>query len=478
MADLSNFQNEGVRFLAPRRAAILTDDAGLGKTAQFIRAADANISERLLIICQSISIVSWQIELPKWGIFPRPVFSINNISKCIPMGPIAAIVTYDWLGRNFSNESTRRKLKKLFQSTERFDIAILDEVQSLKSSDASRTRAAYGPRLDLSGAITRFGLDSNEPPRVWLGSATPTPNHVGEIFTHLRALFPSVLLSLFGGKVPTATEFEDRFCSVLHGNFGRQIVGNNRKTVPQLADALKPHWLGRSKRDVMPELGEIQPVALPVTVDPKAVAGLESLASGADTQATDDELLSWLGSQIADGEDETAPSVSQVRRELGKAKAIEVIQWIKNFLSDRPNEKIVVFSYHREVMDLIDGAFNGSSAFKTVRIDGSTSDKKRAAAVHDFQNDPHTRVFNGQIIAAGTSITLTAAHTVVIVEPDWTPSNNYQAICRCHRIGQNQPVTAYYAVAAGTLDDRITNIIRRKAHDAKQFTGKEQGGYL
>lgn len=73
------------------------------------------------------------------------------------------------------------------------------------------------------------------------------------------------------------------------------------------------------------------------------------------------------------------------------------------------------------------------------------------------------RVFVGQILAAGTAITLTAASEVTIVEPSWVPGENRQAIDRAHRLGQQDSVLASFLYLPNTLDARIMGVFRRKA---------------
>jgi SNF2 family DNA or RNA helicase len=83
------------------------------------------------------------------------------------------------------------------------------------------------------------------------------------------------------------------------------------------------------------------------------------------------------------------------------------------------------------------------------------------------------RVFIGQVKAAGTAITLTAASEVAIVEPSWVPGDNVQAICRAHRLGQHDSVLASFLYLPGTLDQRIMTVFRRKAHEIAELQGDQ-----
>jgi SNF2 family DNA or RNA helicase len=85
------------------------------------------------------------------------------------------------------------------------------------------------------------------------------------------------------------------------------------------------------------------------------------------------------------------------------------------------------------------------------------------------------KIFVGQIQAGGTGITLVSptakCSDVIFAESSFSPSDNYQAACRVHRIGQNDGVLVRHASAAGTLDDRIQEILARKSRDIKEIFG-------
>lgn len=82
-------------------------------------------------------------------------------------------------------------------------------------------------------------------------------------------------------------------------------------------------------------------------------------------------------------------------------------------------------------------------------------------AVLRFQGEPDCRFFAGNIRAAGTGLTLTAASEIVIFEPDWSPANNLQALMRVHRLGQKNNVRARFIALANSID---VNVIDTLAH--------------
>jgi len=63
---------------------------------------------------------------------------------------------------------------------------------------------------------------------------------------------------------------------------------------------------------------------------------------------------------------------------------------------------------------------------------------------------------------AGQGITLTHASNVAFLDLEWTPAMHDQAEDRCHRIGQHDAVTAWYLLAAKTIDETMLELIERK----------------
>jgi len=151
-----------------------------------------------------------------------------------------------------------------------------------------------------------------------------------------------------------------------------------------------------------------------------------------------------------------------------RGKLNAVFEWIDNFF-ESSDDKLVVFAHHQFVIEAIYERYKEIA----VKLTGETSMKDRQKAVDEFQNNPETRLFVGNIQAAGVGLTLTAASTAAFVELAWTPSAHTQAEDRIHRIGQRNTATIYYLVAAGTIEERIAKIIRKKAEITSVVTDGE-----
>ncbi|MDC0252066.1 SWF/SNF helicase family protein, partial [bacterium] len=64
--------------------------------------------------------------------------------------------------------------------------------------------------------------------------------------------------------------------------------------------------------------------------------------------------------------------------------------------------------------------------------------------------------------AGGVGLNLTAADTVIHVDPWWNPAVEAQATDRAHRIGQANIVTSYKLITRGTVEEKILALQNRK----------------
>jgi SNF2 family DNA or RNA helicase len=124
------------------------------------------------------------------------------------------------------------------------------------------------------------------------------------------------------------------------------------------------------------------------------------------------------------------------------------------------DEKLVVYCHHRDVVARIQGAVGGAV------ITGDTSQQGRADVIKAFQNECLPRIVT-ITSAGGQGIDLFGiggikSRVIMMVERAWTPSEEEQAEARLHRLGQANPVNAYYLLAEGTIDERMNRLIEKK----------------
>lgn len=420
MPDLFPYQQTGAHFLAtaPSKGRLLADEPGLGKTAQAIAACDEMGARSVVVIAPASVREHWRREFEQFG----------------KSGLRPVVVTWQDVSDGVGIKG-------------KFDVMIADESHFAKGHESKRTRVLYGEKCDgVGGLVSAVGT-------VMPLSGTPTPNHPAEIWPMLRALYPEGITHV-SGRPMARTVFENRYCKFRDTGFGLQIVGG--KNLGELRERLAPFVLRRKKADVLKDLPPIRFAELPLSSDFRMPPEIAALIPDIESAIEADGIA---------GLAKIAPHVASLRRITGLAKVNPVSEWIKDQL-DGGMRKLVVFAHHREVLQAltVDAARHG---FDYACITGDTTN--RQAEVDRFQHIGSCRLFFGQIQAAGTGITLTAASDCVLVESDWTPANNEQAVMRIHRVGQNSACLVRVATLAGSIDERIQRAVMRKLETIDQL---------
>lgn len=450
------YQLVGARYLANTDQGLLADEMGLGKSCQAVIAADMVGARNILVLCPAAVRINWQREFERFSPLDRPCAVLMTGRDAVPRAGVV-VCSYDLL----ANETLRAALKSIA-----WDVLVLDEAHYLKERSAKRTKAVYGHR------VTSPGLVANAK-RTWRLTGTPAPNDASELYTHLKSA---------GIIEMPYWDFVFRYCSGFDSGFGFKITGH--KNVDELKQLLGRFMLRRKKEEVMTELPPI--TYQEVTVERTAVDlkfFFEQLRFKTteqfhtDLKVADSTLKAALLA-IKQSDTKTpyqdrlkvleamSSSMTTLRRYLGLAKLKHVCDILEEELSTRAVEKLVIFAIHRDVIEECRLRFQRYGA---VTLYGGTNADTRQKNIDKFQNNPKCRVFIGNIQAAGTGITLTAAHEVAFIEADWVPANNAQAAMRCHRIGQTKPVRVRFFSCAGSVDEDVMNTLRRKAYELSRL---------
>ncbi|KAM6511298.1 hypothetical protein FALCPG4_016300 [Fusarium falciforme] len=141
---------------------------------------------------------------------------------------------------------------------------------------------------------------------------------------------------------------------------------------------------------------------------------------------------------------------------------------IQNITSSLPGSKNIVFTAWRSTLDLLERMLTENGT-QCRRIDGRVSVSDRTERLSEFQFDPENRipVLLLSIETGAVGLTLTAADRVHIVEPQWNPSVEQQAIGRALRIGQTRKVTTVKYIVQNTVEENIVTLQKKKSGLAK-----------
>ena len=424
--ELAPFQWAGVRYVLDARRAFLADEQGLGKTVEALAALEADGAYPAIVVCPASMKLGWQREAARW-LPHRTVVVVEGRPAVPPSGEIT-ILNYEIVAAH-QETLGRRRPRAL----------VIDESHYCKNPQAKRTQAVRR----LAAAVAPDGL------RLAL-TGTPVLNHADELIAQLRVLGR---LEDFGSGARFSRQFRGQLSEErLHWHLRRRC------------------FVRRLKADVLPQLPPKRQVVVPV-----------ALTNRAEYRLAERDVIEWLRAQPLDLSELNARIAATLRAErlaqLGtlqrlaaRGKLAAALAWIEDFLAS--GEPLVVFARHVEVQQAVLARFPAA-----LHLIGSDSLRDREAAIAAFQDPDGPTLIVGATRVAAQGITLTRSSNVAFLELEWTPAMHDQAEDRCHRIGQRDAVTAWYLLAADTIDERMARLIESKRQVVAAVTdGRLVGG--
>lgn len=430
------FQQEAIETITDFNGrALLSFEMGLGKTPTSLWWAGDHGGLPLIVVCPATLKWMWEREIER----------LLKIKPCVLDGqkpipwkrkPKAVVINYDilrfWLPQ----------LKSLDPQT-----LILDEIHMASSRSAQRTKATKQLSLGVPNVI---GL-----------SGTPLTNRPSELWQVLNILRPDMWPAFF--------PYAQRYCCPRKKPWGWEYKGASN--LPELNDTLINNvMIRRTKAEVLHQLPPLQRSVIPL-----------SIRKPAEYRRAESDFLSWLStkkpSRLRSAQKaEELVKLGELKRLAARLKLKGCLEWVDQFFQEsEPEEKLVLFAVHRKMIE----ALKRRIPQKSVVVDGSTSQHMRKLAVDQFQKDRTTRVFIGNIQAAGVGLTLTRSKTVAFTELDWRPAMHTQAEARVHRITQEEKAMIYYLIARGTIEEKLASVIQQKQSTLSAvLDGGEQEGDL
>ncbi|KAL3478348.1 hypothetical protein BJX99DRAFT_245653 [Aspergillus californicus] len=132
--------------------------------------------------------------------------------------------------------------------------------------------------------------------------------------------------------------------------------------------------------------------------------------------------------------------------------------------------KSVVFSQWTKMLDLVVQVLRDNQ-YEYSRIDGQSSLSARNAAMLIFNEDPRCTVMLASIGSAAEGVDLTAACYVHVLEPQWNPMIEAQAVDRVHRIGQSRDVVVTRYLVTNSIEDYVRWIQQDKMQVISESLG-------
>ncbi|WP_343622171.1 DEAD/DEAH box helicase [Roseateles puraquae] len=451
---LRPYQLHGLAWLQHLReqglAGILADDMGLGKTAQALahivcEQAAGRLDQPALVVVPTSLLFNWQQEAARIAPGLR-VTTWHGADRTAAQLADADVVltTYALVWRD---------LRTL--AAQPWHLLILDEAQSVKNAQARAARALR--RLNVRHHLALTG--------------TPLENHLGELWSLFDLLMP--------GFLGDSRSFARHWRKPIE-------VNRDGPRARLLAARVRPFILRRLKTEVATELPPLTELVRRVPLVGHQKQLYESVRVAADHMVrrilerdgfTPTSLISVLDAML-----KLRQVCCDPRLVKGMAMAPHTerakLDWLRVHLPDLVSEgrRMLVFSQFTEMLDLIAAELQ-SLGLPHLSLTGQTPASQRGDIVRRFQAR-EVPLLLASLKAGGVGLNLTAADTVIHVDPWWNPAVQAQASARAHRIGQSQPVFVYQLVAEGSIEERMLELQARKRALADGLLGHDDGSAL
>ncbi len=447
---LRDYQLQGLAWLQYLRehhlAGILADDMGLGKTAQvlahlLVEKQAGRLDLPALVVLPTSLIANWQAEAARHA----PALKVLTLQGA------ARAKAFDGMARHDVVFTTYPLLWRDIDVLHKqpWHLLILDEAQMVKNAGS---RAA--------GALRRLKARH----RLCV-TGTPLENHLGELWSHFDFLMP--------GFLGDSRSFTRQW---------RKPIETNGETLRAqlLAQRVRPFILRRRKEDVAAELPPKTEVIRRVPLEGEQRALYESVRLAADQQVKRVlERKSFAGSQIAILDallklrqvccDPRLVKGTATPPTMERAKMTLLCEMLEELVAE--GRRVLVFSQFTEMLALVELELLRLS-MPYLMLTGDTAVAARGGVVQRFQAG-EVPVMLLSLKAGGVGLNLTAADTVIHVDPWWNPAVERQATDRAHRIGQDLPVFVYKLVVEGSIEERMLALQERKAALAEGVLGHD-----
>ncbi len=439
-ASLFPYQRKGVFFAALAGKSLIADEMGLGKTLQAIATAELYKKElginRVLVVCPTSLKYQWKAEIERFT--DSSVYVVeSSLQKrkdryWRSTDAFYVVVSYhtmthdlDWLNRMEP------------------DLVILDEAQRIKNW-----------KTKVSQQIKKIST-----PYAIVLTGTPIENKLEELYSIMQFIDVYRLgpMHHFLNEHQITDE-------------SGQIIGykNLNKIAANLSDVL----IRRTKKEVLSELPIRMDKNLLVPMTPQQTKIHNDLGDNVAKlvtrwrkagflNETDRKRLILTLNQMRMICDSTFILDQKTRHDT---KVDEVMNILDEVLQ-HSDEKVVVFSQWERMTRLVAEELEKRHVLFE-HLHGGIESLKRKELLENFQTNPASRVFLSTD-AGGVGLNLQNASLLINLDIPWNPAVLEQRIGRIYRLGQENNVSIINLISAGTIEQRMLDVLQFKGAIAK-----------
>jgi SNF2 family DNA or RNA helicase len=456
-ATLRPYQGRGYSWLSFLRrwelGACLADDMGLGKTIQTLALIQhdretASSRPTVLLVCPTSVVGNWQREAARFT-------------------PKLKVMIHHGAARTKTATELRRECRRHDLVVTSYSLlqrdaealksvpwtgVVLDEAQNIKNPETRQAKAARAMKSGYRVALT----------------GTPVENNVGDLWSLMEFLNP--------GFLGTQTAFKRNFFVPIQ-------TRRDEDAITRLKSLTGPFVLRRLKTDksIIDDLPEKLEMKVFCTLTKEQASLYAAVVEEQLNELEQADGIQRRGMVLA-----TLAKLKQVCNHpaqfLGDNTAIEgrsgklarLTEMLEEVLA--VGEKALVFTQFTEMGDMIQRHLQENFGREVIFLHGGVPKAKRDRMVERFQNggpdgEGGPPIFLLSLKAGGTGLTLTAANHVFHYDRWWNPAVENQATDRAFRIGQTKQVQVHKFICAGTLEDKIDEMIEAKKSVAEAIVG-------
>ena len=455
---LMEYQIQGLNWLYykwfTQKNAVLADEMGLGKTIQIIGFLATLVQEHncypFLVVVPNSTCPNWRREIKRWAPSLRVVAyygsrESRDLAYKHELYPAGAkdlrchvvVTSYD--------AAADENCRKFFKGVP-WQGLIVDEGQRLKNDKNLLYSALAALKCPFKILLT----------------GTPLQNNARELFNLLHFLDDSF----------DAAALEEEFAELDHEKIGK------------LHEMIRPFFLRRTKAQVLTFLPPMAQIIIPVSMSivqkklyrsilaknpdlMKAIFSTEGNVKQGERGSLSNILMQLrkclchpfvYNKSIEDRHVDMAASHRNLVDASSKLKLLELLL---PKLKER-GHRVLIFSQFLEMLDCVEDFMDGMQ-LRYQRLDGQISSLVKQKRIDEF-NAPDSPLFAFLLStrAGGVGINLASADTVIILDPDFNPHQDIQALSRAHRIGQQKKVLCFQMVTRASAEERIMQIGRKK----------------
>uniref|UniRef100_A0A6Q2XGW0 DNA helicase n=1 Tax=Esox lucius TaxID=8010 RepID=A0A6Q2XGW0_ESOLU len=467
--NLHPYQLEGLNWLrfswAQGTDTILADEMGLGKTVQtavflYSLYKEGHSKGPFLVSAPLSTIINWEREFEMWAPDMYVVTYVGDKDSR------AVIRENEFSFEDNAIRGGKRASKMKKDSSVKFHVLLTSyelitiDMAILGSIDWACLVVDEAHRLKNNQSKFFRVLNNYPLQHKLLLTGTPLQNNLEELFHLLNFLTPERFSNLEG--------FLEEFADIA-----------KEDQIKKLHDMLGPHMLRRLKADVFKHMPSKTELIVRVELSPmqkkyyKFILTRNFEALNTRSGGNQVSLLNVVMDlkkccnhpylfPVAAMEAPKMPNGMYDGSALTKsAGKLTLLQKMMRKLKDG-GHRVLIFSQMTKMLDLLED-FLENEGYKYERIDGGITGGMRQEAIDRF-NAPGAPQFAFLLStrAGGLGINLATADTVIIYDSDWNPHNDIQAFSRAHRIGQNKKVMIYRFVTKASVEERITQVAKKK----------------